>query len=98
MSDDLDVLGYETVRQKFQRGDYNDAKEVAAVKKWLRNEEKIQKLREECEAASISAALDAKRSGSRANILALCALLLSLVSSWEEIYKFVVWLIGLSLS
>ena len=38
MMDELDELGHEGVRHRFDRGDYHDPTEIKSVKKWLRNQ------------------------------------------------------------
>lgn len=48
MMDDLDELGYEEIKHRFDRGDYHDPTEIKSVKKWLSNQEKEQEFIASC--------------------------------------------------
>jgi len=82
---DFDVLGYEEVKKRFDRGDFIDASEVNAVKKWLRQEEKERNFYLACQRASISSALDASHAARRANLIAWIALFFSAIAASQQI-------------
>ncbi len=84
-NDDLDELGYEEVRHCFDRGDYYDLTELKAVEKWLRGREKEHQFIAACERASVSSALDAKRSARWAILVAFLALVISAINAREQV-------------
>ena len=94
MMDDLDELGYEEIKHRFDRGDYHDPTEIKSVKKWLRNQEKEQEFIASCKRASISAALDAHRAAWRANLMAFLALFVSFIAAHEPIFTLIERVLG----
>lgn len=82
---DLDELGYDAVKQRFERGDYIDIVELATVKKWLRSRDKERELLAACERASISSALTAARAARRANLIAFLALVIATIAAREQV-------------
>lgn len=85
MSFDLDNCDYGKIKNKFDRGDYINQKEIKFVKNWLRAQEKEREFIAACERASISAALNASQSAKKANLVALFALLFSVIGAFENL-------------
>ena len=81
----FDEIGHAEVQQCFERGDYNDPKELRAVKKWSEAKNKECEFLVACERASISSALDANKAAQRANLIAVLALVISAISAREQI-------------
>ncbi|MBV5267838.1 MAG: hypothetical protein JZU67_04920 [Burkholderiaceae bacterium] len=89
MMDDLDELGYEEIKHRFDRGDYHDPTELKVVKRWLRKHEKEQEFIASCKRASISSALESGRAARQANLIAFSALLVSVIGARKEIFALI---------
>lgn len=78
--EELDELGSAKVQHCFDRGDWVDKDEVRRVRYWLGKAKKQEEFLEKCQRASISSALDTKRLAILANVVALLALIVSVIS------------------
>lgn len=78
--DELDELGAAEVQNRLDRGDWIDASEIRTVNSWLRKAKKEQEYLRKCECAIVSSAFDAKRLSILANVIALLALVVSVIS------------------
>lgn len=78
--DELDVLGFDVVKNHLERGDWVNEAEIIAVSLWLKNAKKQQDFLQKCELASKSSALDTKRLAIFANTIAVLALVISIIS------------------
>jgi len=79
-NDELDSLGEPEVQHRLDRGDWCDTEEVLVVQAWLRRAAKERKFREQCERASVSSALDARRLALMGNAIALGALVIAVIA------------------
>lgn len=82
---DFEEIGYDEIRRRVQRGDYHDQVELKAVHKWLRARERERKYLAECERANIASALNASHAARRANLIALLALVISILSARDQV-------------
>ena len=78
---ELDKIGEDEVRHRFDRGDYYDPSEVSVVTRWLSRKDEEHRFDEACERANKSAALDSKQAAHRANIAATIAAIGAIVSA-----------------
>ena len=79
----IEELAEDVLRLKLSRGDFHDPSEIALAKRLIRAFDKQKEFEARCEIASKSEALNAKRSATLANIIALLALAAALK---EQIY------------
>jgi hypothetical protein len=77
---ELECLGETEVKLRRDRGDWIDKTELRVVDSWLTQVAKEQKFREACERASRSAALDARRLAILSNVIAIGALVVSIIA------------------
>lgn len=83
---ELDELGLDMVEKMFARGDFIEGtSSYTLVNKWLKRERRDRDLLIECERASKSAALDASRAAKTSNYIALLALIVAALGSFENI-------------
>lgn len=78
--EELDELGLAEVQHRFDRGDWADTDEIRSVSYWLGRTKKQEEFLKKCQRASVSSALDTKRLAILANIIALLALIVSVIS------------------
>lgn len=78
--DELDVLGFDEVKNRLDRGDWIDQVEIIAVNSWLKKAKNQQDFLQKCKRASMSSALDTKRLAIFANVIAALALVVSIIA------------------
>ena len=78
--EELDELGLTEVQHRFARGDWADTAEIRKVSSWLGRAKKQEEFLKKCERAGVSSALDTKRLAILANVVALLALIVSVIS------------------
>jgi len=78
--EELDELGAAEVQNRLDRGDWIDTSEIRAVNSWLRKAKKEQEFLKKCERAAVSSAFNAKQLPVLTNVIALFALVVSVIS------------------
>ena len=78
--EELDELGLTEVQHRFDRGDWAETDEIRSVSSWLGKAKKQEEFLKKCQRASVSSALDTKRLAILANVVALLALIVSVIS------------------
>ena len=78
--EELDELGLAEVQHRFDRGDWADTDEICRVSCWLKKAKNQEQFLKKCERASVSSALDTRRLAVLANVVALLALIVAVIS------------------
>ncbi len=84
---DLEDLDEAELRNRYDRGDYIDSAEIRRVKRLLKKFEKDRRFQENCERASVSAALNADKRARTSTYISLLALALSIASLVWQVYS-----------
>lgn len=75
----LEDLDEDDLRHRFERGDFVAQDDIKLVKRLLKKHKKEREFLKSCEEAAISSALVAQKRSRNANILAVAALVVSIV-------------------
>ena len=91
---EFELLSEVDLRKRYERGDYVTLQEQIVAKKWLARKVKDHKFLEACELASKSAALDARKTARRANMISSVSLFISCIAAKDQILSLVNFIIN----